>query len=313
MRLDKLIGHDAIVRLLKRLVIRDHVPHALIFEGSPGSGRRTIALALAQALLCQKSDAGDACGNCDACRLMNASTHPDCTILPNDRELADIPLEMVRDQITEQAYISPLMGNRRIFILPEVERLNLAAANVLLKVLEEPPSGTFIFMTTGAAAGLLRTICSRAQLYRLAPLPHEAIARILVSHGVAAAVAQERSISVHNGLRGIEESLVPAPLDELEALCRNGLQLETVASIMGQLPQRVAEDAGKTLASEQRRVLANWLDQLLQRLRQVLRLEPRELVDETCEIIDRVLRLQGDLQRYVSPQVVIEGLALATR
>ncbi len=313
MRLGEIIGHDAQVRFLNRLVQRDHLPHAIIFEGVPGSGRRTVALALAQALLCQQPVAGDACGQCDACRLMNSNTHPDCTVLPNDRELADIPIDLVREQVADQAYISPLIGTRRIFILPDIERLKLDAANTILKVLEEPPSGTFLLMTTAAAAGLLSTIRSRAQLYRLNPLAAEALANILVKRGIPHAEAHQRAASAHGGLRGIDETQVAAPLDELEALCRGGLQLDVIAVIMSKLPQRVSDDAGKTLASEQRTLLASWLDQLLQRLRQALRQEATDSVDETCEIINRVLRLQGDLQRHVNPQVIVEGLALVAR
>jgi DNA polymerase III gamma/tau subunit len=244
---------------------------------------------------------------------MVAGTHPDCTALPHERELADMPIEMVRELITEQAYISPLIGSRRIFILPDIERLKLDAANTILKVLEEPPQGTFILMTTATAAGLLSTIRSRAQLYRLASLQPEAITEILMKRGVDRATAQQRVVGMSGGLRSFDDVQIAAPLDELEALCRSGLRLDLVAAIVGQLPHRVADDAARTLANEQRRVLANWLDLLLQRLRQGLRHDQSDAVDETCDIIERVLRLQGDLQRYVSPHVVVEGLALATR
>jgi hypothetical protein len=147
----------------------------------------------------------------------------------------------------------------------------------------------------------------------LNPLAPEAIAAILVNRGIPHAEALQRAVSIHGGLRGIEEAQVAAPLNELETLCRSGLQLDIIAVIMSQLPQRVSDDAGKTLASEQRTVLASWLDQLLQRLRQALRQNTLDTVDETCDIIDRVLRLQGDLQRHVNPQVIIEGLALVAR
>jgi hypothetical protein len=84
-----------------------------------------------------------------------------------------------------------------------------------------------------------------------------------------------------------------------------------VSEVVSQLPQRVAEDAGdRTLASEQRRVLGIWLEALVQRERFGLAGTDAELV---CERIERVLRLKHDLDRHLSPQLVIEGLALQSR
>jgi DNA polymerase III gamma/tau subunit len=206
------------------------------------------------------------------------------------------------------------MGSRRVFVLPGIERLSPQGANSLLKVLEEPPKGTFLLMTTAAAAGVLTTIRSRAQLYRLAPLTTDAISTILEKNGMERAQAQQRALAARGSLRGLEEDHSQAPLEAMVRLCQDGLQLDLVAAILEKLPQRVTDEvAGKTIASEQRRVLSGWLELLLQRLRQELRSEAPAQVEVHCELIERVFRLQHDLQRHISPQVVIEGLALAAR
>jgi DNA polymerase III subunit delta' len=311
MRLADIIGHPAVVELIRRLIERDRLPHALLLEGTLGCGRRSVAIAAAQALLCSQPVRGDACGHCNSCRLLSEQTHPDCTVLPHDSEMSDIPIDVIREQVTDQAYTSPLVSQRRVFIIPGIERLHAAAANTLLKVLEEPPAGTFIFMTTTSEAGVLRTIRSRAQLYRLSPLSHAAIHAIHERRIKSAGENMRAPAHEKNSPTGA----LPehhAPLDDMNTLCRHGLQSRLVADILAQLPQKIRDDSGRTLAGEQRHTLIGWFDLFLQQLRGELRLAP-ERSEETCDIIERVLRLQHDLQRHLPPHVVVEGLALPTR
>jgi DNA polymerase III delta' subunit len=310
MRLSEIIGNAGVTRLLARLIARDRLPHALLIEGLPGCGRRTLAIALAQALLCPQAPYGEACGICPSCRLVDAGTHPDLTMLPHDSESDDLGVEVVRERVVEAAYASPLMGRRRVFVLPGVERLNLAAANALLKVLEEPPNGAFLVMTTAAAAGLLRTIRSRAQLHRLQPLTADEIERILVRSGIPPGDAKQRAMFGNGSHRGLWEGAPEVPLDDLLALCRSGYSARLVGALVALLPQRVSSDSGRTLPAEQRRVVLQWMQALIHRLRQDLRGAGSQAA---ADLIDRVLLLRQDILRNISPQLVIEGLGLPQR
>lgn len=311
MRLGEIVGHGGLPRLIARLIARGRLPHALILEGIVGCGRRTLARATAQALLCSAPVAGDACGSCPACVVMVAGTHPDCIELPHDSETPDLPLDLVRTTVMDAAFTSPLMGAAKVFILPGIERLASAAANTLLKVLEEPPLGTTLIMTTTSVAGVLRTIRSRAQIYRLAPLTAPEVARILVARGTAPAEADRLAQVAQGSLRGMAERAQDVPFDDLERLLAGPLTESQVGEVVARLPKKVPEGAGeRTLAAEQRRVLAAWLDALVQRERAALSGSAGEL---TADRIERVLRLQQDLERHLHPHLVVEGLALPAR
>lgn len=311
MRLGDLIGHGGLPRLIARLIARRRLPHALILEGIAGCGRRTMARALAQAVLCSAPQHGDACGRCPSCLVMEAGNHPDCVELPHDSTGADLPLDLVRETVVAAAFTSPLMGTAKVFILPGIERLSAAAANTLLKVLEEPPPGTYLVMTTTSAAGVLRTIRSRAQLYRLSPLAANDVAAILIRRGVPSDEAGRLSLVAQGSLRGLDERAAAVPFEALSALLGGHLDEALVGGIVAQLPQKLGEEAGdRTLAAEQRRILSLWLEALVQReRRQLAGADP----EATCERIERVLRLQRDLERHLSPQLIVEGLALGAR
>ena len=309
MRLGEYQGNKATVGLLRRLLSVGRLPPAILLDGPAGIGRRTLALALAQAILCPEQADGDACGQCQSCRLVSEGNHPDCSVLPHEREQADIPVDAVRDGIVLPAQESPLMGHGRAFIIPGVERLRGPAANALLKVLEEPPAGSHLIMTTRHADSLLPTILSRAQVFRLQRLAADEIATILRRGGVAIADAEERARLAAGSHRGLwDDELGAVPFAELRRLLADGYDAETVAAIMDALPQEVGDVAkGATVAGEQRRIIQLWFDALIEDLRPDLR---GEQAPEAARQIEHVLQLRGDLGRYIQPRLIIEALGL---
>ncbi|MBA3707916.1 MAG: hypothetical protein H0W83_03735, partial [Planctomycetes bacterium] len=256
MKLSEVIGQPGLTRLLARLISRSRLPHACMLEGPPGCGRRTLAGAISQALLCSQPSGGDACGSCPSCAMCGAGTHPDLVATPHDSDSDDLPVDLMRDEIVAKAYESPLMGERRVFILYSVERLQNAAANVLLKALEEPPAGAYFVMTTAQSSSVMKTIRSRAQISRMQPLTAADIAIILRRGGVSADEARSRAEGATNGHRGLWGDVTPVPLEDLRLLSRDGLRSEVVARVVAGLPTSVTEEqeaAGRTVASEQRR------------------------------------------------------------
>ena len=142
--------------------------------GPRGVGKATTARALAAALNCaQPGEDGDACGTCPSCRRMPAGTHPDFLVISPEESKAQIKIEQIRELRRLTAY-PPLGGGWRVVLIKPAEALtaqNDAAANALLKTLEEPPDRHLLVLTARGEADLLPTIVSRCHKLAFAPLP----------------------------------------------------------------------------------------------------------------------------------------------
>lgn len=150
------------------------MPHALLFAGGQGFGKSQLANRLAHTLLCQSpSDNGVPCGNCQACDLLSAGTHPDLKILEPEEEGKTIPAATVR-AVADFFALKGQYGGRQIVIINPAEAMNVFGANGLLKTLEEPTADALIILVTSQASLLLPTIRSRCQ-HVVFPRPDAAI------------------------------------------------------------------------------------------------------------------------------------------
>ena len=170
MPLSEIVGQPIAVRCLRGLISRQRLPHALLFHGPEGVGKRTTALALAQALNCPEQVGGDACGHCAVCRRIAAGIDVDT------RLFAPVKNDFLRDQavaLREEAFMSPNTCAKKILILDAAHRITTEAANLLLKVLEEPPETTVFVLLTDNPHRLLPTIRSRTMAVPFRPLDIE--------------------------------------------------------------------------------------------------------------------------------------------
>ena len=176
--LDAFLGNPRAVEVLRRAVELDRLPHALIFAGPAGVGKRTLAILLAQLLNCRSPVGRGACGVCPSCRKIAVMSHPDVRVIEPDG--AFIKIEQVRQLIGEIAY-QPFEGRYRVAILDGAEQMRQEAANSLLKTLEEPPSRTVIVLVTANPYLLLTTIRSRCRLLQFGGIPEDRIEAYLVA------------------------------------------------------------------------------------------------------------------------------------
>ena len=176
------------------LAQRSNWPHALLIYGPRGIGKHALALNLAQALLCEVATAdGLACGACPGCRYAQAGQHPDLLRLellmldPDDGTLEaveTIGIDRIR-ALTDFVQLTSHRQQAKVAVIVPAERMQAAAANALLKTLEEPPPGTYLILVSDHPGRVPATILSRCR--RLpAPLPTPVEAEAwLAGQGVA--------------------------------------------------------------------------------------------------------------------------------
>jgi DNA polymerase-3 subunit delta' len=142
----------------------ERVPHALLFSGAPGLGKRQLAEAFAQAALCEQPQSdGLSCGQCHACRLFAAGTHPDYAVIEPESAGKAIRIDAVRSLI-DFLNLTRSFGQYKVAIVEPADALNVHAANALLKTLEEPPEGVLLMLVTSLPSALPATVRSRCQV-----------------------------------------------------------------------------------------------------------------------------------------------------
>lgn len=150
--------HEALWSALSRQF--DQLPHALLLQGRPGLGKHEFAVQLAQALLCEQPRESKACGECHTCHLFRAGTHPDLSGVGLADDARTITVDQIR-ALGDFLSLRPHTAMRKVVIISPAEAMNLNAANSLLKLLEEPPSGCMLLLVTSHPARLPATIRSR--------------------------------------------------------------------------------------------------------------------------------------------------------
>jgi DNA polymerase-3 subunit delta' len=184
-----IVGHPTQVEFLRRVAASGRLAHALLLAGPTGVGKRLVADRFAAVLLCDEHG-DDACGVCPGCRQFAAGSHPDLFVVSVPRDKREIPIDKARE-LNQFLRLQPLRGERKVALVDDAHRMNLAAQNALLKGLEEPPAGSLVILVANNADALLPTIRSRCQRVLFAPLSEAEVASILEHRaGLARAEAE---------------------------------------------------------------------------------------------------------------------------
>lgn len=186
MNWDDVIGHQDAVRVLKAMITSGSIPHALLLTGPSGIGKGLIASIMAAGILCSASDAKP-CGHCASCLMYSRGAHPDFTLV--SPEGAAIKIHQIRE-LQHFAALAPAVSSGRVCLIEDAELMTVQAANSLLKLLEEPPSGFVFILVAGMAKPLLPTILSRCRKTQFHPLPVSLLEQALVRQGYSLEMAQ---------------------------------------------------------------------------------------------------------------------------
>lgn len=176
--------------LWQQLAGRTQHAHAYLLHGAAGIGKRALAERLMARLLCQRPLGLDACGQCKACHLLAAGTHPDNFILEPEEADKPIKVDQVRELVNFVVQTAQL-GGRKVVLVEPAEAMNLNAANALLKSLEEPSGDTVLLLISHQPSRLLPTVKSRC-VQQACPLPSEAMSLAWLAQALPACSDEER-------------------------------------------------------------------------------------------------------------------------
>jgi DNA polymerase-3 subunit delta' len=208
---DAILGHERVVKSLRRAVREDRPNHAYLFLGPEGVGKRTLADTLARALVCDADEGVRPCGLCGPCGKVASGSHPDVW----SEEPSGKSHTITSDQITEiQRRLSyrRAEGRHRVVILDEAGTMNTQAQNKLLKTLEEPPPSTVLILCALHPGQLLITVRSRCQKVALGAVPHAAVEAWLVDQHGAAREEAVQAAAAGRGLPGRALALMDSDL-----------------------------------------------------------------------------------------------------
>lgn len=244
-------GNERAKRILKLALERGRLPNSLLFAGPEGVGKRRMALTLAKALNCLRLTA-DSCDACDSCRAIDEGRFPDVMVIDVKEEKKAVAIDQIR-LLRHMAYLRPMAGKKRVFIIEDAEDMSTPAANSLLKVLEEPPPLSRIVLLAASPFLLLPTIRSRCRTLSFTAMTNEEVERVLRDHDRREDQARILALLARGNLRRAleldwEEVLVRKEGSWLlfEALL-SGDRSSLFLDRFGTLPKAVLEEFGETL------------------------------------------------------------------
>ncbi len=155
--------HLPLVKQIETAWRSQRLPHAILLQGQPGLGKRRFAEWVARGLLCERQGAQlTACGQCNGCRLVAAGSHPDLQIVTPEEGKQQLSVDQVR-AVSEWLALTSHQQGWKIAIIDPAQLMTVAAANSLLKTLEEPPPRSLLILVASSLQGLPATLRSRCQ------------------------------------------------------------------------------------------------------------------------------------------------------
>jgi len=205
MALKDIIGQERAINILQGCIAKKRIPHAMLFAGDEGIGKRLTAINFAKTLNCirvksyepgvmskdlfddnsklenqnpELETQTDSCGQCPSCLKIDKGNHPDVFIVGPEGDGGQIKVSVIRELERAFSY-KPFEGNYKVAVIDNAETMNGEAANAFLDTLEAPPSQSILILISSRPDMLLPTIRSRCQRISFMPLPIFKMADVL--------------------------------------------------------------------------------------------------------------------------------------
>ncbi len=298
----------------------DRLPHALLLTGVAGLGKRRFADRLVANLLCDTpSDTGWPCGLCRGCQLLKAGTHPDYRLIEPEEAGKAIKIDVIREFVQKESLTSHLAGYKAIIIEP-ADAMNIAAANSLLKTLEEPVTKSLMLLISDQPNRLPATIRSRCSHFSFSKPATD-----LALDWLAGAIGQESDpkllLSLANGAP-IKAVTLADPdifaqrkqmLDEFSALLRRVADPVVIAAKWDKL------DLGRVLEWFTGWVVDMIRIQVNSQIAEIINIDQKSLLRELGShvkskqlhlMLERLYQARQTVGGQLNTQMLLEGLLL---
>ncbi|MFO0918889.1 MAG: DNA polymerase III subunit delta' [Planctomycetaceae bacterium] len=343
---DKLRGHREQREMFRRTLSRGRLSQGYLLTGPEGVGKRLFAQCLAECLLCRRHtpEELEACGECAGCRPFQAGSHPDFLTAACPEGKRELPIEVFvgpkerRGQagLCFELSLRPLPDSRKIAIIDDADLMNDAAANALLKTLEEPPEGAILFLIASNPDALLPTIRSRCQMVRFSALSPADVAALLLEQELTETEDEAKLVAaLSEGSLAHARRLLDPELRQLRSVLYDQL---AHPQELGIATARELQEGLDKLASEtaDQRNYALWLVRFaaefqrsalwklcegsqVESLRNVprieqadawvqkLRVDPQSATESLMTVMDRTLQTAEQIDQYASVPLCLEA------
>ncbi|MDR1695308.1 MAG: DNA polymerase III subunit delta' [Endomicrobium sp.] len=303
---ENVLGQQKIKKILAGQIKSGKIPHAYIFMGQNGVGKRFTAVEFAKTLNCSlndfsKTDAG-ACGKCLNCEKISKNIHPDLHFIDfaKQAEMLDEDAEKQKTlKIETIRYMQKEISTKaheakwKFFIVEPAEKMNASAANSLLKTLEEPPDNTIIILIARHKETIPQTIVSRSQTLFFQPLGQNEISSyLMLNHSLTASKAQETASLCEGSIEEAEKLIDDSESEGLALWLKLKNEDLNISQIL-ELSRRLA-----------RGEVIEYIDAMIAEAKKDFRLYPSSAI-KTLEYLSNSRAL---LLRNVNAQTVLDNL-----
>jgi DNA polymerase-3 subunit delta' len=213
MAIRDIVGHDRVLEILRGSIAKNRIPHAYLFRGEDGIGKKLVAMNFTKMLNCRYNRSTsrvmegesytkplpaspvayheiDCCETCPSCIKIDKATHPDVFfIAPEEGQIKVGAIRNLEESLSYKAY----EGKWKVAVIDNADSLNQSAANAFLKTLEEPPEQSVIILISSIPDLVPLTIRSRCQAIHFSPLPVKEMEKLLENYTTASKDSQQRS------------------------------------------------------------------------------------------------------------------------